>query len=166
MINAIVDGTTYTGIDTITTGGKTINLEQIGGEGLPEGIGEIKISTYTQENNTSSTKVLPHGCSVTPDIVIITSDYKTHYTDEVKAANSIIVAEFYDGASGYKSYATVPSGYAGGINTNIGYSATLSSTNDGYITAVDETNVTINSVNNKRIGGGLVYTMYAIVLDT
>ena len=78
MINAIVDGTTYTGIEKITTGGKTINLEQIGGEGLPEEIGEIKISTFTQETDTSSTKVLPHGCQMTPDIVIITSDYKTY----------------------------------------------------------------------------------------
>lgn len=165
MINAIIDGTTYTGIETITTGGKTINLEQIGGEGLPEGIGEIKISTYTQETDTSSTKVLPHGCSMTPDIVIIDSDFKTHYTDSVTAQGTTIVHEYYNGVCGVKMYSAVAVGYKGGSNPSSNVGASAASTDDGYISAVDETNVTIKSASNRRIGGGLTYTMIAIVLD-
>ena len=62
-------------------------------------------------------------------------------------------------------FSTVSSGYAGSSNPSANTGAAIDVTNDGNITAVDETNVTIKSVSNRRIGGGLTYTMIAIVLN-
>lgn len=164
MINAIVDGTTYTGIETITTGGKTINLEQIGGEGLPEGIGEIKMGSWTQERKSSEDYSFAHGCSMTPDIVVIISDFRTHYTESVKPSNTTIVGEYYNGIT-HKSYCTVSNAYAGSSDPSNNVSGSLALTDDGYISSVDATNITINCASNRLLGAGLTYTWIAIVLD-
>lgn len=164
MINAIVDGTTYTGIETITTGGKTINLEQIGGEGLPEGIGEIKMGSWTQARNSGADYSFAHGCTMTPDIVIIYSDFRTHYSESVNPSNTTLVGEYYNRIT-HKSYCAVPTTYKGSLNPSANYSNSLASTDDGYISSVDATNITINCESNRLLGAGLTYTWIAIVLD-
>lgn len=164
MINAIVDGTTYTGIDKITTGGKTINLQQIGGEGLPEGIGEIKMGSWTQASNSGSDYSFAHGCTMTPDIVIIYSDFRTHYTESVKPSTTTLVGEYYNGIT-HKAYCAVDTSYTGTRNPATNVANSLASTDDGYISTVDATNVTINCAGNRVLGAGLTYTWIAIVLD-
>ena len=166
MINAIVDGTTYTGIEQITTGGKTINLQQIGGEGLPSGIGEVKINTFSPASDIYTSTDWAHGCTMTPDIIIIYSDFKTHYTESVKPNNTTIVAEHWSKPGGTTSYSAVPASYAGGTNPTTNVAGSLAVGGDGNITNVDATNVTINAKGTRRIGGGLTYTMIAIVLDS
>lgn len=164
MINATVDGTKYTGIDTITTGGKTISLEQIGGEGLPEEIGEIKIGSWSQANNSSADYTFAHGCSMTPDIVIVYSDFRTHYTSSVKPSNSTLVGWHWNGITN-KGYCTVSVSYTGTDDPTSSISGSLASSDDGFISAVDSTNVTINCAVNRLLGAGLTYTWIAIVLD-
>lgn len=164
MINAIIDGTTYTGIEKITTGGKTINLEQIGGEGLPEGIGEIKMGSWTQASNSGSDYSFAHGCTMTPDIVIIYSDFRTYYTETVKPSTTTLVGWHWNGITN-KGCCAVSNSYTGTLNPSTNMANSLLSNDDGYISAVDATNVTINCASNRVLGAGLTYTWIAIVLD-
>lgn len=165
-INANIDGTTYSNITKILTGGKTVNLSGIAdGSDLPQQIAEIKAGSWTQESDSGVDLTFNHGCAGTPDIIIVQTDFRTRYTPSSKPSNTTIVAEYYNGLMGVKMYATVSSTYTGESNPdNSPVAARTPVTDDGYITMVDATSVTINAAANRRIGGGLTYTWFAIRL--
>lgn len=164
-INASIDGASYSNITKIITGGKTVNLSGIAdGSDLPAQIAEIKYSTYTQESDSGSTKSFEHGCAGTPDIIVMWSDYKTRYTSESKPANTTIVGAVWNEPGGFKAYTSVGTSYAGSIASTSPASATLASTDDGYITNVGDTTFDILFKSNRRCGGGLTYSILAIRL--
>lgn len=167
-INASIDGVSYNSITKILTGGKTINLSYHddggGGSDLPEGIAEIKMGTYSPDSDKTSSQSISHGCSGTPDIIVLYSDYKTHYTSDTKPSNTTVVVAHYDAAGGIKNYGTVATTYTGGTNTSSITGAEISSTNDGHIIDVGSSTFSIKAVSNRRIGGGLTYTWIAIRL--
>lgn len=165
-INAVVDGVTYSGITKVTAGGKEISLSESGGGGdLPAGIVEIKVGSWEQESDSSNDYTFNHGCGGTPEIIIISSNYKTRYTPTSKPANATLINEYWNSKQGIKEYQTVPATYdgsEGGENAPSG--GALASTNDGFISSVDSSSVTINAAANRRIGGGLTYSWIAIRL--
>ena len=166
IINASIDGTSYPDITKIITGGKTINLSGINeGSDLPAQIAEIKYSTFSENADAGVTVTEPHGCSGTPDIIIIWSDFRTHYTSSVKPQGSTIVGMTYNGPAGVKDYSLCDTTYTGttGPNNNPGC-AGLSSTNDGHITDVGDSTFSILAKSNRRIGAGLTYSVLAIRL--
>ena len=71
-INAIVDGRTFNGIETITTGGKTIALSETGGEG--DSVGDLtEYNTVTVAGSTASNigdLTVMHGLTKEPKIII------------------------------------------------------------------------------------------------
>lgn len=163
-VNATIDGTQYNDINTITVGGKNIMLVGEGGE-LPSGIAEIKVGEFSSENEVSSEYSFNHGCSSTPDIVIINSNYTQRYSSDVPPAHTTIVGSFWDSASKVKSYAAITTTYTTGSEPTSCYAVKLSSTDVGFISNVDETKVYINAASTKRIGAGLTYKYIAIVLS-
>ena len=164
-INAVVDGVTYSGITKVTAGGKEINLSESGGGDLPTGFAEIKVGSWDQSSDSGDDYTFQHGCSGTPDIIIISSNYKTRYTPSSKPANATLVNEYWNSKQGIKVYQTVPATYDGTDGgENSPTAAILSNTNDGFISTVDSSSVTINAANNRRVGGGLTYSWIAIRL--
>lgn len=90
-INAIIDGTAYNGIETISVGGKTISLSAIFADDVFSFATEKHIQTWTPEedfNGTNNTKTFPFGTNGTPDLWIITSEAEnaTALTFEAGAA--------------------------------------------------------------------------------
>lgn len=163
-INASIDGTSYNNITKILTGGKTVNLSGIAdGSDLPQSIAEIKTGSWTQESDSGTDYTFAHGCAGAPDIIVIDSDFKTRYTSDSKPSNTTIVGEYFNSYVG-KSFATVSTTYTGGSNTSTQFATSPVSTDDGYISVVDDTGVTINAASNRRLGGGLTYTWIAIRL--
>lgn len=164
-INASIDGTSYSNITKIITGGKTINLTGTSeGSDLPQQVAEIKYGTYTQESDTGSAKDFIHGCASKPDIIILYSDFLTRYTASSKASGTTVVGAVWNNAGGGKMYTTVSADYAGESFSTTNVASTMGSTDDGHITSVDDTKFTVKFVSNRRCGGGLVYSWLAIRL--
>lgn len=70
-ITATVDGTAYTGIDTITTGGKTIALTESGGGGSVGGLTEYNSVTVAGSSASSTGDLtIEHGLTKAPTIII------------------------------------------------------------------------------------------------
>ena len=70
-ITATVDGTAYTGIDTITTGGKTIALTESGGGGSVGDLTEYNSVTVSGSSADASGDItVEHGLTKVPVIVI------------------------------------------------------------------------------------------------
>ena len=162
-INASVDGVTYEGITKVTAGGKEINLMETGGA-LPSNVAEIKTGTYTPSSADTSNKELTHGCSDTPDIIIMWSNYKTYFTSENHPANTTIVAAGWNAPGDSKFYATVDVSYSGTNELSNVSGANRSSSNDGHIINVGSSTFEIKCVSNRRLGAGLTYTWVAIRL--
>lgn len=165
-INASIDGTTYSNITKIVTGGKDINLSGVvDGSDLPSNVAQIVTGSYTQDSDSGATKTFTHGCSGTPDIIIMWSDFQTRYTSESKPQGTTIIAECWNGPGKFKAYGTVSTSYTGeGSNVDTPAAATLASTNDGHITNVGDSTFDVLFKSNRRCGGGLTYRWLAIRL--
>lgn len=166
-ITATVDGTNYSDIETITTGGKTITLTESGGGGgsLPTGVAEIKSGSFSPENDiTSGNKEVEHGCSGTPDIIEVWSDYRTRYTPESKPANTTMVGFHYNSKTA-KGATSVGTSYEGNAQPSTMYNAQDSADGEGLIISVDSTKFTIKNHSTRRLGGGLTYKWIAVRLS-
>lgn len=165
-INATVDGVTYEDVNKVTTGGKEIALSytESGGGDLPQQISEIKYGTYTPTANVYTTTSLTHGCSSTPDIIIMWSNYRTFFSESKKPSNSVICGATYDAPGGLKSFATVASTYTGNEDPNTYYCGGMPNTSDGFISNVGSSTFDILCVSNRRLEKDLTYEWIAIVL--
>jgi len=163
-INASVDGTSYENITKITAGGKEINLSYYddGGD-LPQGIAEIKMGSFKPDSVIYSDYNVAHGCSGTPDIIVLTSDYKTAYTSELKPSNTVIAGDVWIGGLG-KFVATISTSYTGESSASTVTGQSIGGSSDGNISSVDGTNFTIAAKSNRRMETNVTYTWIAIRL--
>lgn len=166
QINASIDNVSYDNINKIVVGGKNILLSAIeSGGDLPANVAEIVAGSYTPESNIYQTTSFTHGCSGTPDIIILWTDYKTFFSASKRPTNTNIVAAKYDAISGTKEIFTVPSTYEGTANSSTCYYGAIDSTNDGLITDVGETTFSFLCKANRKFDAGLHIQWLAIRLQ-
>ena len=165
MISASVDNVQYDGIESISVGGKSILLSESGSStpSLPAGIAEIQTGMWTPTTNGSSTKTITHGCSKKPDIIIVTSNFRTVYSSENQPAYTTTVMLTWK-ARGIKTVSTVSTSFTGGTSSTTNNAQTSGGTLDGSIENVGSETFGIGFASNRRQGSGLTYRWWAIVL--
>ena len=140
-------------------------IGNIPGGAMPSGIAEIKAGEYNAETVQTTTVSISHGCSGTPDIIIVWSNYKTVFTPTSKPVNGTFAGGAYNGPNGNKYYVYVGVSYEGTDDAATGYVAGLASTDYGQIQNVGSTTFDIKCTANRRMGPNMTYKWIAIRLS-
>lgn len=145
-INAIVDGRTFNGIETITTGGKTIALSETGGGG--GSVGDLtEYNTVTVAGSTASNTgdlTVMHGLTKEPKIIIMAID-KVLTTED----KGICVAFAYNGIHNENSYY----GVYHQTNSNTGIITATQGVKEDAITTVAQFLIDTEKVVIRKSGG-------------
>lgn len=135
-----------------------VNVPSVGGGGAYEGITECKQVIFTPETQSpNATFSVAHGCSKTPDLVLVVSnedaaDESFRNANQIKKYVAACSDKFCNGKDGAELIA--------GLRT---YGTNATALDTGGMVTADETNVTFTNLTVPRWCVDVSYTMWCIV---